>query len=78
MRKKANHPQWALDQKRPGTELRCIRGSITCMSAVVFTTRNGFSEDEQYQIRRVCRGDQSYDGILDKTDASCILPHTAG
>lgn len=26
MRKKANHPQWALDQKRPGTELRCIRG----------------------------------------------------
>lgn len=22
----ANHPQWALDQKRPGTELRCIRG----------------------------------------------------
>ena len=26
MRKKADHPQWALDQKRPGTELRCIRG----------------------------------------------------
>ena len=26
MRKKAEHPQWALDQKRPGTELRCIRG----------------------------------------------------
>ena len=26
MRKKANHPQWTLDQKRPGTELRCIRG----------------------------------------------------
>lgn len=26
MKKKANHPQWALDQKRPGTELRCIRG----------------------------------------------------
>ena len=22
----AKHPQWALDQKRPGTELRCIRG----------------------------------------------------
>ncbi len=22
----ANHPQWALEQKRPGTELRCIRG----------------------------------------------------
>ena len=21
-----NHPKWALDQKRPGTELRCIRG----------------------------------------------------
>ena len=26
MKKKAEHPQWALDQKRPGTELRCIRG----------------------------------------------------
>ena len=26
MRRKAEHPQWALDQKRPGTELRCIRG----------------------------------------------------
>ena len=26
MRKPADHPQWALDQKRPGTELRCIRG----------------------------------------------------
>ena len=26
MRKKAEHPQWALDHKRPGTELRCIRG----------------------------------------------------
>ena len=26
MKKKANHPQWALAQKRPGTELRCIRG----------------------------------------------------
>lgn len=26
MKKPANHPQWALDQKRPGTELRCIRG----------------------------------------------------
>lgn len=26
MNKVANHPQWALDQKRPGTELRCIRG----------------------------------------------------
>ncbi len=26
MEKKANYPQWALDQKRPGTELRCIRG----------------------------------------------------
>lgn len=26
MKKTANHPQWALDQKRPGTELRCIRG----------------------------------------------------
>ncbi len=26
MEKKTNHPQWALDQKRPGTELRCIRG----------------------------------------------------
>ena len=26
MEKKAGHPQWALDQKRPGTELRCIRG----------------------------------------------------
>lgn len=26
MNKRANHPQWALDQKRPGTELRCIRG----------------------------------------------------
>ncbi len=26
MRKKAEHPQWAQDQKRPGTELRCIRG----------------------------------------------------
>lgn len=26
MNKKAKHPQWALDQKRPGTELRCIRG----------------------------------------------------
>lgn len=26
MKKPAGHPQWALDQKRPGTELRCIRG----------------------------------------------------
>lgn len=26
MKKIANHPQWALNQKRPGTELRCIRG----------------------------------------------------
>ena len=26
MNKVANHPQWALNQKRPGTELRCIRG----------------------------------------------------
>ncbi|MGM9833184.1 MAG: hypothetical protein ACI31A_05810, partial [Candidatus Limisoma sp.] len=26
MKKAANHPQWALEQKRPGTELRCIRG----------------------------------------------------
>lgn len=26
MNKAANHPQWALGQKRPGTELRCIRG----------------------------------------------------
>lgn len=26
MKRVANHPQWALDQKRPGTELRCIRG----------------------------------------------------
>ncbi|MBD5358373.1 MAG: transposase [Bacteroides sp.] len=26
MKKKVDHPQWALDQKRPGTELRCIRG----------------------------------------------------
>lgn len=26
MKKTANHPQWALDQKKPGTELRCIRG----------------------------------------------------
>ncbi len=26
MEKKVNHPQWALDQKKPGTELRCIRG----------------------------------------------------
>ena len=26
MRKTAEHPQWALDHKRPGTELRCIRG----------------------------------------------------
>ena len=23
---KANHPQWAIDQKKPGTELRLIRG----------------------------------------------------
>ena len=28
MKKAANHPQWALDQKRPGTELRCIRGKF--------------------------------------------------
>lgn len=26
MKKTANHPQWALAQKKPGTELRCIRG----------------------------------------------------
>ncbi len=26
MNKVSNHPQWALDQKRPGTELRRIRG----------------------------------------------------
>lgn len=26
MKEKAKHPQWALNQKRPGTELRCIRG----------------------------------------------------
>ena len=26
MRKPAEHPDWALAQKRPGTELRCIRG----------------------------------------------------
>lgn len=26
MKAKIQHPQWALDQKRPGTELRCIRG----------------------------------------------------
>lgn len=26
MKKTANHPQWALDQRKPGTELRCIRG----------------------------------------------------
>lgn len=26
MKKSANHPQWALAQKKPGTELRCIRG----------------------------------------------------
>ena len=26
MTKTTGHPQWALDQKRPGTELRCIRG----------------------------------------------------
>ena len=26
MKNKVEHPQWALDQKRPGTELRCIRG----------------------------------------------------
>ena len=24
--KKSNHPQWALNHKRPGTELRLIRG----------------------------------------------------
>lgn len=26
MKKSADHPQWALAQKKPGTELRCIRG----------------------------------------------------
>ena len=26
MKTKTQHPQWALNQKRPGTELRCIRG----------------------------------------------------
>ncbi len=26
MEKKAQHPQWAIAQKKPGTELRCIRG----------------------------------------------------
>lgn len=26
MKKTANHPHWALAQKKPGTELRCIRG----------------------------------------------------
>ncbi len=26
MKKKANHPKWALEQKRSGTELRCICG----------------------------------------------------
>lgn len=28
MKERAKHPDWALSQKRPGTELRCIRGKF--------------------------------------------------
>lgn len=36
MEKLANHPQWALDQKRPGTELRWIRGKYYLYECLSF------------------------------------------
>lgn len=46
MKEKANHPQWALDQKRPGTELRCIRGKYYLYEC------SSFYDKEQKKTRK--------------------------
>lgn len=51
MKKSANHPQWALEYRRPGLELRCIRGKYylyECLSHYDPETKKGKKKTGKY------------------------------
>lgn len=64
MRKKANHPQWTLDQKRPGTELRCIRGKYYLYEC------SSFYDKEKKKTRKKTG---AYLGMITEDDEKILL-----
>ncbi len=63
MKKVANHPQWALAQKKPGTELRCIRGKYYLYECSSFYDR---------QTKRTRKKTGKYLGMI--TEESGLVP----